>query len=118
MTGSAHRYDEQTERHESLPSVDVWRSCRLAPYAIETCVRRVKWWQDIVANPDRNKHLLSVFFGTLAHETQDQNTLDESGVITPNAHPWARQLADDFEEMMKAVDDAHGSTRLGSQGAS
>ncbi len=60
-----------------------------------------------MANPDRNKHLLSIFFGTLPHETQDQNTLDEQGVITPNAHPWTRQLGDDLEEMLKAVDDAH-----------
>ena len=106
MSGAARYYDEDADKHESLPSIDVWRRWRLTSYAIETCVRRLKWWQDIVANPDRNTHLLSIFFGTLPHETQDQNTLDERGVITPNVHPWARQLGDDFEEMLKAVDDA------------
>ena len=42
MTGSAHYYDEDEDRHESLPSIDVWRRWRLTPYAIETCVRRLE----------------------------------------------------------------------------
>ena len=48
LQGKAHIEDEEGG-HYSLPSIDVWRECKLAPYALETCVRRLKWWQNIVA---------------------------------------------------------------------
>ena len=104
LQGKAHIEDEEG-RHYSLPSIDVWRECKLAPYALETCVRRLKCWQNIVAQQERNKHLIIVFFGRLPHEGED-TVLDERGVIRSDAHPWATQLAADFEEMFANVEDA------------
>ena len=106
MLGEAHHYDEATDQHDALPSLEVWRRWRLAPYAIETCVRRLKWWQDIFTHSDRNYHLIDTLFGELPHEGDNTSTLDEDGVISEQAHPWARQLADDLEEMMNGVEDA------------
>ena len=110
MLGAAHIGDEEGG-HYSLPSVDVWRESKLVPYAIETCVRRLKWWQQIVAEPARNQHLILVFFGQLPHETEDQ-VLDPQGVIRDDAHPWAVQLAADLEEMLTNVEDAYTLSQI------
>ena len=104
MQGAAHIEDDEGG-HYSLPSIDVWRECKLVPYAIETCVRRLKWWQSIVAAPARNRHLILVFFGQLPHEHED-SVLDPHGVTRADAHPWTTQLAADLEEMFANVDDA------------
>ena len=61
LQGKAHIEDEEGG-HYSLPSIDVWRECKLAPYALETCVRRLKWWQNIVAQQESNKHLIIIFW--------------------------------------------------------
>ena len=106
MNGGAHDYDDFTQHRSALPSLDVWRHWQLAPYAIETCVRRLKWWLDNCCTQAASYPSGHVCFGELRCAGSNTSALDPEGVICDSAHPWARRLAHDFDELPEWIDGA------------
>ena len=116
MNGGAHDYDDFTQHRSALPSLDVWRHWQLAPYAIETCVRRLKWWLDNCCTQAASYPSGHVCFGELRCAGSNTSALDPEGVICDSAHPWARRLAHDFDELPEWIDGAAALRECGSPG--
>jgi hypothetical protein len=55
--------------------------------AIEMQVQRLKWWQRLVAKPERNTQVLAALFGRCEFEHTDQ--LDSHGRVLPHSNPFA-----------------------------
>ena len=63
MKGKAAWTDPETGLVYRMTSIKVWRYWRLSPYALESCIRRIKWWQVIVTDPTNNAQIIATFFG-------------------------------------------------------
>ena len=48
-------------------------------------IRRSRWWQSILMDPEGNEALLGIFFGRLGAEVE--GPLLDNGTLSPNAHP-------------------------------
>ena len=59
----------------------------------EMHVQRLKWWQRLVAKPERNTQVLAAMFGRCEFEHVDQ--LDSTGRVLPHSNPYAQQFAND-----------------------
>ena len=90
------------DRPRSLPNTEMWTRLRTSPCHIEMRIQRIRWWQYIVAAPSDNVRVLAVLCGTL--EQEEKPPLLPSGAVSPEAHPWAQQLAQDFNALGVVLD--------------
>jgi hypothetical protein len=96
MHGKAHTIQDEglsTEKHHQISNEQVFRTWQLAPMTTEMHVQRLKWWQRLVAKPERNTQVLAAMFGRCEFEHADQ--LDSAGQVLPHANPYAQQFAND-----------------------
>jgi len=90
-------------------SAAIWRYWQLVPPVKELIIRRLRWYQCLVSEPDANDQVIAVLFGAprLAWNKEDLTVLTAEGYINETtAHPWARRFLDDLETIM-ATEEGH-----------
>ena len=79
MKGKAAWTDPDTGLVYRMTSIKVWRFWRLSPYALESCIRRIKWWQVILVDPANNAHIITTFFGRHKYNDEGGDPLTRVG---------------------------------------
>ena len=105
MRGRACAKEIQPDGHvkyTAVPNDEVLRYLELANSRTELCIRRLQFWQRVVACPTRHSNLLAVMFGSFSFERN--RPLDRSGCLSSAAHPWLQQLVEDVETLRDIPD--------------
>lgn len=93
--------EDGTKAYKALSAAEMRRAFRIADVATELRVRRLKWLQGVVLDPDGQCQLIAALFAQLPGEPEA--TLTEDG-LGDDANPWARQLDRDLRALA-AEDD-------------
>ena len=93
MAGAAVRRGEQGQVRTNKVVLSFWR---LVPCDVESRVRRLKWAQTLVQNPQQNAQLLTAMF--VACRRNSTPTLGLDGEVTPEANPWAVRWMAELQE--------------------
>lgn len=98
MKGDASWWDESAAQLRQLSSVAVWRRWKLAPPALELCVRRLRWYQSWSADMEQHGQVVAAMFGRYAADGS-VSPLDSNGVVAEGAHFFAQRFASDMQAL-------------------
>ena len=96
--------NEEPTSYEALSNSEVLRLLWLSPIDVELRVRRLRFWQAVVLEPDNHIQIVAAYFGRFDGEL---TMFDGGGVILDRAHPWLLQLIGDIEALSIIEDFAH-----------
>ena len=74
---------------------------RVAPSHIELRLRRLRWLQDMIRQPEAHAQVIAAIWGRLPDEHHD--TIDASGRPTEKANPYAKLLDEDMETLCETT---------------
>lgn len=92
------------EHLRTLSAEDLRRYWGIAPLHLELRLGRLRWFQNVLAEPSHHKQRLCAVFGDLGGDSFMTITAD--GTLHPMANPWAAQLENDLEALAE-VDEGH-----------
>ena len=109
LRGRAHQVDGGGY-HRSIPNIHVLKFWRLPPVALELRVRRLLFFQAMLAEPSRHAMLFAALFGRLALEKDHEDRslpampapLCTEGCFreTSASDPWTKQLHHDMLDLL------------------
>ena len=85
-------------KHEAKLAGAAWKFLGILPSRDELYVRRIRWHQALAQEPLLHMYWFACMFGHFLFETSE-TVVGCEGHISPTAHPWAQQFADDMRRL-------------------
>ena len=101
LMGRGYTFDDKNAKTSKWNNGKVWKHWKIVPTALEICVRRIKWYQDIARWPVANAQLITSIYGAFPGVPP---TLNEHGMLMSDGHInfAARNIKNDLDLICKS----------------